>query len=266
MKSWEELIKHSMILQSRVNELTQNHNSLQSFKDAIGWDNGAEAVIRLFQDYQNNLNEYREESIEVLERMKQERNKSPFMQKIFSSRTSEKECNENIRKSDSGIQSIEKGIEILHAMMDKTPGSKTEQKAIVDELRQLKKDLTLQKREINENMRQTRVTARQKTIQYTGINSGILGGVARYQRVSARLEKERALIPGEDQKKFIEKKLIAIERDLNWVLNFKTEVSDEKAQFPQTNMVINEVKQKCSYCGRTLNAEDYCPSCGAVNP
>jgi len=247
MKTWDDLTKHSIDLQKKLTELTQRHDTLQSFQDAIGWDNDAEKIIKLLQDFQNNLNYFREENIVALQRTNQERNKGPFLQKLFSSRSSENGNKENIRKSESGIISITNGMETLRKMMDKTPASKSEQKEIADELRQLKKELTLQKCEINENMRQARTTARQKTISYTGVNRGMFGDVARLQRHSARFEKERALVPLEGQKTFIEKKLIAIERDLNWVLHFRGKDDEIEAQSLQTE-TATDVSQRCSYC------------------
>jgi len=264
MKTWDEITNQTSNLQNLVNKLYQRHNALLNFFDAGEWDKTAQESIGLLQSFQNEINGYLKEQVSAYEELKQERNQTSFFKKVFSSRSIENEIKENIQKAEIEIRSYVTLIDELYEMMDKTPVSKSEQKEIADGLRQIKKDLTLQKREINEDLRQTRANARQKTTQWTGVNSGVLGSIARHQRITARLEKERSLIPLEDQKALIEKELITIEKDLNWVLHFRDNGSNNPPQIPQTNINF-EKTQSCPYCGRKATT-DVCLSCGATIP
>ena len=263
MKTWEDLTKHTAIIQASVTELIQRHGELQSFRDAREWDKDSDAIIALLQDFKNDLTIFREGQETLLQQLTQEHNNKSFFKKILSSHSDENDVKKLIEQTDLGINSIEGGIDKLYEMMDKTPANKTEQKEIADELRQLKKELTLQKREANENLRQTRANARQKTANWTGVTGGTLGKVARYQRTSARLEKERALAPVEDLKRIIEGELIALERNLIWVMHFKGDDQEGTPQTPQVEIVFEHVL-RCKYCGRRVgDTDDVCTGCGA---
>jgi hypothetical protein len=263
MKTSEELNKHTAALQESVNELMQKHSGLQSFRDARDWDEDAKAVLDLLQQFRNDLSGYREEQAEALDKLQQERSQGSLFKKAFSSRSSENDVKDNIKGTDEAIKSIHDVTDKLSEMMDKTPASKSEQKEIADDLRQLKKDLALQKREINESLRAVRANARQKTAGWTGVHSGLLGSAARYQRATIRLDKERSLVPHENQKAFIENRLIALEKDLNWVLHFRADASGTASQDPQTDIGPEQI-QRCSYCGRRVFSHDVCPGCGAA--
>jgi len=259
MKSWNELAQHASVIQKSVDELLQKHYVLQSFLDAQEWDNDTRVVIELLQNFEKDLTSFKGEQQKILEQLKQERSRNSIFKKVFSTRSGETEANGYIKKADAAIQSIVDGIELLYGMMDQTPASKSEQKEIASELRLLKKELTFQKREVNESLRKTRSNARQKTANLTGLNSGFIGSVARYQRTSIRLEKERALTPNEDLKAFIEKKLVGFERDLNWVMHFTGEDQNDKTQ-----PASEEVKH-CNYCGRRIVTSDVCLGCGSTS-
>jgi hypothetical protein len=263
MRTWEDLAKHASVLQKSVDELLKRHSTLQSFYDAQEWDNDTGVVIDLLQKYEKELSGFCEEQQSKLERLKQERSQSPFLKKVFSSRSDNAQANEYIKKTEEAIQGIAIGIELLYAMMDKTPSNKSEQKEIASELKQLKKDLTLQKREVNESMRQIRSDARQKAASWTGVNSGFLGGVARLQRTSIRLEKEKAVVPNENMKAFFEKQLIALEKDLSWVLHFRGDEKKDATQSSQS-VEISENVRHCTYCGRRVTTSDVCLGCGAT--
>jgi len=201
----------------------------------------------------------------LLEQLYQERNNKSFINRVLSKRSDEEEVKKSIKQVDVEINSIDVVIDELNEMMDKTPANKSEQKEIADVIKELKKELTLLKREINENLRLTRANARHKTANWAGANPGLLGTVARYQRTSIRMEKERALVPMEHQKTFVEKKLVSLDRDLNWVMHFKGDDQGDKNQLLQEEIILDDVK-RCKYCGRrvNINTEDSCLGCGAV--
>jgi hypothetical protein len=258
MKTWSELSNRTNAVQKSVDNLLQKHKTLKTFRDAQEWDTDALAVIELLQEFLKDISNFRDEQKKKLDELKLERKEGSFFKKVFSSRSDENETVEYINKADAETQSILDGIDLLFAMMDKTPASKSEQKELANELRQLKKEYALQKREVNENLRQVRASARQKTANWTGVSAGLVGSVARHQRTSIRLEKERALAPNEDLKAVIEKNLVALERDLNWVMHFTGE--DQEVTIP---LALEEVRH-CGYCGRRVTNDDFCLGCGAA--
>ena len=257
MKNWEDLNKRLIVLTESINELLQRHDALLSFRDAREWDHDAQALIGLLVNSKDDYIALRGEQEKLLTQLTQERNNKPFFKRVLSSQSAENQVKESIKALDSTIEEIGDTSDGIYEKMDKTPANKSEQKEIAGELKELKKELVLQKREANEQLRQTRAAARQKNASWTGVRGGVLGSVARYQRASIRMEKEESLVPIEGLRKFIERKLIAVERDINWVMHFKAD-DQEKSQ-------DGEQVRRCNYCGRRVEATaSVCSSCGAV--
>ncbi len=263
MKTWDELGQKNSKTQNLINKLVEDFNSLQNFEDAKSWDEQAQNIINLLRALQDDMNDYIQYQKSLNESLIKERSGGTLLQKIFSSRNHENEIKENIRKAEISTGSFIAAIEIISEMVDKTPTSKSEQKEIVESLKQIKKELTLQKREINEGMRKTRADARNKSVKWAGVNSGFLGSVARYNRISARIDKEQSLLPLEEQKSLIEKELISIERDINWVLRFKGSETPQNHTESNSTKTNSEISKYCPYCGRRGNS-DICVGCGAV--
>ena len=263
MITWEDLINRTSVLQGSLNELLQTHKTLQSSRDAREWDNDSRALIDLMQSFKNDWNVYRKEQETLLEHLNKERDNKPLLSRLLSKRPDEI-VKKSIEMIDAEINGIDVVVDELNEKMDKTPANKSEQEEISDVIKEVKKELTLQKREINENLRQTRASARQKTANWTGSNPGLLGTVARYQRSSIRMEKERALVPAENLKTFVEKKLVSLDRDLNWVKHFKSDAEEDENQLSQEAIILEQV-ERCKYCGRRIyDGVDVCTGCGAT--
>jgi hypothetical protein len=264
MKTWEELNKRTSTLQASYDELMQNHRSLQSFRDAREWDKDAQALIGLLQTFKNDWVVYREQQEDALKQVTEQHNSKPIFQRLLSSRSDGATLKKAVEQTDIEIKSVDLVVDSLNELMDKTPANKSEQKDIADGIREYKKELTLLKREINSNLRQTKAIARTKAASWAGSSAGMLGSVAKYKRTSIRMEKERSVVPMENQKAFIEKVLIALERDLNWVMHFKGDDQAAESQAFPTEAVAEYI-QRCSYCGRRVSdADDVCKGCGAV--
>jgi hypothetical protein len=221
MNTWEELEKPTSALQKSVNELYQTHNALQTLHNAQAWDKDARALINLLHILRTDWAFYRKHLVNKLAQLKEERRKKSFFSRALSSRSGEAEATKLIKQVDIETASLTRIVEELNGMLEKTPTNKTEQAEIASAIREVKKDLILQKREVNETMCLAKTNARQKTANWTRLNKGLLGSVARYQRISIEIEKERALAPTEGIKMLIEKQLTALEKDLNWVLHLK---------------------------------------------
>jgi hypothetical protein len=106
----------------------------------------------------------------------------------------------------------------MQEAIDFTPNSVEEQKALLRELRQRKKELQLEKRQVAASMKAIREGARQRSAQ---AGRGFFGMYnpkqAASERRSIRYRKEAALRPHEDAKAAIERQIIQIDRDILWV-------------------------------------------------
>ena len=110
----------------------------------------------------------------------------------------------------------------LEAAIEKTPNSPEEQKAMIKDLKLAKKELALRKREAAEAMRQIRVNARQRTAKVgVGIDALFSNPTTRrWTKVGIRLEKEARIAPHENERTQIEKRILVIERTIQWVERF----------------------------------------------
>jgi hypothetical protein len=111
--------------------------------------------------------------------------------------------------------------EKLQEAIDFTPNSLTEQKLLLKELRQRKKELQLQKREVTASAKQIRREARIK-ISHAGRVLGIIynSKLAASERRRIRYTKEAALLPHEELMSSIERQILQIDKDIFWVERF----------------------------------------------
>ena len=98
------------------------------------------------------------------------------------------------------------------------------------QLKVVKKELALRKREANEAMRQMRTQARQRTALVHGtlptlddIGMSALCGLSthRWRKIGIRLEKEAAVAPHETIRAQLERQILVVERAIQWVEKFK---------------------------------------------
>jgi hypothetical protein len=116
---------------------------------------------------------------------------------------------------------MESMAEKLQESIDFTPTSSTEQKLLLKELRQRKKELQLQKREVAASAKQIREEARLKSIR-AGKFLGIVydSKLAAIERREIRYRREAAVAPHEDVKASIERQILQIDKDILWVERF----------------------------------------------
>jgi hypothetical protein len=248
----DHLGKQAASLQQTADELSSRFEKLTTFEEAARWDADAFAVVRLFEQYRDAVAGFRSSEQQALQEANAARGTLPFFKRLFASRRTEKSREANIKQADKGTASVETAISQLFELADRTPACKAEQKEMLSELRLLKKELTTEKRSVNEAMRIIRTQARQNMATWTGVQRGFTGSVARLERMQIRHQKEGALSPHEDAKAAIERQLIEMERRINWVSRFKGEDPREE-----------QGVVRCAYCGRRVTAGSPCPGCGS---
>ena len=254
-KSFDKYLQRGNEIQGVANEVAGRFSRLVTFQDAITWLSDARALITILEQLADDLTEYKLCQEATLKQEEESRASSTFLKRNFGFREVEKNLKENISNGEGSGKNVERAISEVFILIDQTPTNKAEQKEMVSELRQLKKDLVLEKRTNNDELRQIRTTARQKSAEWTGTGGrGVLGSMARFDRARIRTSKEAALSPHEDSKTRIERQLIETERKINWVSHF---IGEE----PMTE--YQQVVLRCAYCGRRVEPGKVCPGCGS---
>jgi hypothetical protein len=113
----------------------------------------------------------------------------------------------------------------LQQYIDLTPESKSERKELLAELRAEKKQLQLEKRELNASMRAIRTDARQRSSGTPYSLTGLMGMTA-LQRQRIRFQKEQDLAPLEDQKAWFDSQIDQLDRRILWAQRFADDEED----------------------------------------
>jgi primosomal protein N' len=253
MTNLQDLSRQASRLQANADELGHRFQALDTYEDAARFDSDALAAIHLFERYKADLEAFILSENTLLQEASSARAALPFFKRLFASRVEEKLHASSTDTARTGITSVDKAIADLYELIDRTPASRAEQKQMLAELRLLKKEVSTQKRSLNEAMREIRTKARQDMTSWTGVSGrGVVGSVARLERMSIRHNKEAALAPHENTKALLERQIIDIERRINWVERFHGED-------PETE----EAPLRCAYCGRRVSQNAVCPGCGS---
>ena len=252
MPTLSELAEQASRLQAHADELSHRFQALGSYEEAARFDSDALATIRLSERYKADLEAFVLAEETALQDADSARGSLPFFKRLFASRSEEKRLASSIAEARGGVASVDNAISELYELIDRTPASKTEQKQMLAELRLLKKEITTHKRSVNEAMREIRTKARQDMSSWTGVSGGMVGSVARLERMGIRHGKEAALAPHEGTKASLELQIIDLERRIIWVERFQGE-----------EPTAEEPPLRCGYCGRRVSQNAVCPGCGS---
>jgi hypothetical protein len=188
----EEIIQRSKF-QLLINEFKR----LSTFSSVIDWDKQAEYEVQSLID-----------GIQLFDSVIIQQSKNLNTQIIKNYKTKYRTV-------------IEGMAEKLQEAIDFTPNSSTEQKLLLKELRQRRKELQLQKREVAASAKQIREEARLKSI-HAGRFLGIVydSKLASIERRSIRYRREALVAPHEDIKASIDRQILQIDKDILWVERF----------------------------------------------
>jgi len=202
-------------------ELMSEFKTLSTFAAVESWDkragNEIERIVGTIQELDMGI----AEQTQALESIKEEHSKKSFVGRLFSGGNEEKELTQRIEKYHQYKSTLGKMATQLQESIDFTPNSPDEQKILIKELRQRKKELQVEKREIAAVMKAARTDARQQSAQ-AGQVFGVFysSKVAASERRSIRYSKEAALRPQENAKAAVERQLVQIDRDILWAEKF----------------------------------------------
>lgn len=239
-------------IQANIDDLNARFERLRTYQEAAEWDRDAEAVVRALEGFRGYITEKKAGFLQALETQQAERKNLPTLKRLGKD-TEGGRLRKDIAGLEEGLASIDPAIEVVRTKADLTPTSPREQKALVAFLKTEKKELAIQKREITSNIRDAQSSHRRRVASVTGIRgSGVIGSVARLERVSARMERERSLAPLEDQRRILERQINDIDRRLAWFSAF----SGSEPEVPEILY--------CGYCGRRATKGVPCSGCGSV--
>lgn len=206
-----------------IEELKSKFIGLQTFEDVQEWDNSAENLLKslrlIINNVQSSLATKQSEAI----RLQNEHEEKSFFEKLTSGKKEIKVIEKDIKAIEEMLITLNNIIEEFQSKIDITPNSPEEQSLLLKELQTEKKELNTRKKELNAKMREIRTAARQKTVNSTDSLTGLIAG-KKYRaavRRDIRYSKEQILSPHEDEKTNIERHLLQIEKEINWVEKFK---------------------------------------------
>jgi hypothetical protein len=201
--------------------LMVEYKRLSTFAEVSSWDQRAQAEVdKIIIVIRNLDNEITQQSVE-LEQVTKAHSEKSFLNRMFSGHKAEKDIAQLIEKCRSHKMTLAELASHLQEATDFTPNSLQEQKALLKELRERKKELQFEKREVATAMKAIRTEARQQSAQ-AGRVFGIFydSKVAASQRRRIRYAKESALRPQEDTKSAIERQIAQVDREILWAERF----------------------------------------------
>ncbi|MDO8972164.1 MAG: hypothetical protein Q7U74_15830 [Saprospiraceae bacterium] len=203
-------------------KLMSDFKALATFSAIASWDSQAqieiERTLRVIQD----LDVETSRQTQVLDNIKQSKSEKSFVGRLFGGNKEEKEALQLVEKYNQYKATLGNMATQLQESIDFTPNTPEEQKILLKELRQRKKELQVEKREIAATMKAVRTDARQQSAQ-AGRVLGVFydSKIATYERRSVRYSKESTLRPHEDAKAAIDRQLVQSDRDILWAEKFK---------------------------------------------
>lgn len=203
-------------------KLTSDFRTLATFSAIASWDRQAQMEIERITGVIRELDIEVSRQTQILEGVRKSKSEKSLIGRLFSSGKEEKELLQLVEKYNQYKATLGKMASQLQESIDFTPNSPEEQKTLLKELRQRKKELQVEKREIAAAMKAVRTDARQQSAQ-AGRVFGVFydSKVAASERRSIRYAKETTLRPHEDAKAAIERQLVQIDCDILWAEKFK---------------------------------------------
>jgi phage-related minor tail protein len=205
-------------IDSHFRELMDKFNALSTFAEAKEWSiragNGVEQISGIIRALVMEIAQH----TQTLERLKYEASKKPLVGRLFGGGSSneEKELTQQIEKYRQYKLELEKMVAQMQEAIDFTPKSPDEQRVLIKELRQRKKEVLEKKREITAVIRGPR--RMDESQQNAQADPGFDPAAA--ERRKARYTKDAEVSLQETTKTAIERQIAQLDRDILWVEKF----------------------------------------------
>lgn len=192
---------------------------LSRLQDVASWDDRAAALAEDAQRCEMYLSEAEERTKQLYEAAFAEHQQLPFYIRWLTSSKRAAKALQDLSELARCKERLRGLTEDLLSSVDKTPDSEAERKAMLKDLRLLKRELVLKKKEINAASRAARERASSELSQVgTGLGFYLsTPSSRRYDRMSIRLEKEASLHEHREDRDRIEAQIAVIDQHILWL-------------------------------------------------
>jgi hypothetical protein len=199
-----------------ANDLLSSVILLSSFDGVERWDKCAQQEITKINAAKNNIVKNLQQLQNDLTDEQAKINQLSFFKKLFASRTQVNKIEKEIIFNNNFISEIQLIEEELEQWIDRTPDNPAQAKELIKELKLIKKELSVQKKELNVKIREINANARMKNAEISN-QLFIRSKYKQIVRIGVRAEKEATLRPNETERQMIDRKIIEIEKMINWI-------------------------------------------------
>ncbi len=190
-------------------------NASQRLSNLEDWSKRANEEVEKIRTTIANIESKLSKLKQEIEQAKREFESKSFLSKAFSSRQEERKLIDEYNGLAKEKEQLGKLIDELKSTVEFLPRSQSDLKELIRGCQLRKKELTAEKKAVNEQIREIRVQARQKTANTSS------GKVGTDQRKNIRYWKENQLSPYENKKANLEQQIIKLDKTILWLERFK---------------------------------------------
>lgn len=196
-----------------IEEIMSEFQTLSVFANAKDWCKRAASEIERISGIVRGLDIEIARDSQALERLKYEQSKKSLVGRLFGGGNDDEETGltkrlEEYKRAKSELIKTEMR---LYEAIDFTPKSPEEQKSLLNELRQRKRDLQEKKREITTVMRGIRKEAQPEDATFDAVT---------INRRKTRYDREAELLPQETTSASVNRQMAQVDRDIAWAEKF----------------------------------------------
>lgn len=199
-----------------VKELMAKFQTLSTFAEVSDWSNQAENEIERISAIIRKLDVEIARDTETLERIKYEHAKKSLVGRLFGAGNDEKELSQHIEQYRQSKSELIKAAMQMQESIDFTPKSPEEQKVLIQEIRQRKKEIQEKRRENTMVIRGPRADVTEQNAQARAIF-----GVAMLERRAARYARDAEPLPQEKPRESVDRQMAQFDREILWAEKFK---------------------------------------------
>ena len=212
---------------TRVAKLHETLSRLSTYEQVGAWDAAASAELDVLRQILEKMAPEAQEAEHEAEAARREFAHGLAVFFMMGGSSKWKRWSAEATKLRRGTRLLELLVMELGLTVAITPDSPEDLKELLATAKAKKKEIQAEKREVNAAMREIRVDARQKAVAVPQYGSS---SYRRMERRSIALEKEAALAPHEDEKSFIERRLLAWDQRIAWLEGFKARAAARYAE------------------------------------
>jgi hypothetical protein len=200
---------------ANANSLAKEITNLHSFDEAADWSKKAISEVETMHNVLRTIEGKQQTVAQALLRENQEHEAKSFLARSLDGRKEQRRWLAEQSRLKTETAKIDNLIKQFESAIDFIPKSPNDQKELIKECKQKKKELQTEKKAVNVQMTSIRVDARQQRA------TALSGKIGSSQRRSIRLNEENALRPQENQKAAIDRQIVNLDQIIIWLERFK---------------------------------------------